>query len=96
MECSRKVRPWPFGQVMDALNRCMVEEWHGAQCIGGGSAVTRLYRLILMYLRPRDAGFRHCGSKFLSQRNITVSKPVQGEKINETYRHGLCADFVAL
>jgi hypothetical protein len=34
------VNPWPCGQVIDALKRRMVNGWHGAQCIGGGSDVT--------------------------------------------------------
>jgi hypothetical protein len=70
MECSRRVNPCPFGHVIEALNRRMVEEWHGAQCMGGGSAVTRLYRLTLTYLRSRYVGFCHFESNLLSQRNI--------------------------
>jgi hypothetical protein len=75
MECSRSVNPWPFGQVMDALNRRMVDGWHGAQYMGGGSAVTRLYRVTLTYLRSRYVGFGHFESNLVSQRNIETSNP---------------------
>jgi hypothetical protein len=75
MECSRRVNPCPFGHVIEALKRRMVEGWHGAQYMGGGSAVTRLYRLTLTYLRSRYAGFDHFKTNLLSQRNIKVSNP---------------------
>lgn len=75
MECSRRVSPCPFGHVMEALKRCMVEGWHGAQCMGGGSAVTRLHRLTLTYSRPRYAGFFHFERNLLNQLNIEASNP---------------------
>lgn len=75
MEYSRRVNPCPFGHVIEALNRRMVDGWHGVQCMGGGSAVTRLCRLTLTYLRSRYAGFGHFESNLLSQRNIKASNP---------------------
>lgn len=43
MACLRSVNACPFGQVIVALKRLMVDGWHGAHCIGGGGLVLSAY-----------------------------------------------------
>jgi hypothetical protein len=66
------VRLWPFGQVIDALKRLTDDGWHGAQCIGGGSAVTSAQRATLT--RRGSLRVRSCVSAGVEEKTDTIAR----------------------